>query len=188
MTTAQAAPEEQDARPGTGTSCRAAIRTTLPPALGTLRSIWPWSLLKAKTAMTTTMRLDEDRPDRPPGHGLLGVLGGLGAVELLVHALDAQEQEHGREEVPDGLEPGMGPELAVDHGEVARVEGCLGRRQAAGGADDEGHGQQAGQDDDDPVRAGRCRRWPPCRRAAVKRMTKAAAISVPGRTRRSCRR
>ncbi len=54
MTTAQAAPSSRTPT-GTGTICLAAIRTTLPPALGTLRSIWPCSLLKAKTAMTTTM-------------------------------------------------------------------------------------------------------------------------------------
>ena len=97
-------------------------------------------------------RLDEDRPDRPPGHGLLGVLARLGAVELLVHALHAQEQEHRRQEVADGLEPGMDAELAVDDGEIARLEGRLGRGQAARRRDDEGHGEQAGQDDDDAVR------------------------------------
>ena len=53
MTTAQAAPRRRTPTYG-GTRLLAAMRTTLPPSLGIVRSSWSLNLLKAKTAMTTT--------------------------------------------------------------------------------------------------------------------------------------
>ena len=50
------------------------------------------------------------------------------------------------------LSHGWTPNWLLTDGEVARVERRLGRRQAARRGDDEGHGQQAGQHDDDAVR------------------------------------
>jgi len=79
MTTAQAAPSRSTPT-GKGTSCFAAKRTTFPPALGTLMSMRPGtslSLLKAKTAMTTTTVSTKIVPTVHQATAFFGVLPDL---------------------------------------------------------------------------------------------------------------